>query len=201
MEFEGTEYHCAFARDTTKRKEAEEALRRSEANHRGLIEQAVYGIFRSSTDGKFLAVNPAMVEMLGYDSAAQLYAVDMATDIYADPDERTKLLEQFQNVDRFEGVEVNWKRADGRLIVVRLSGRRAPCLRGEEECFDMIAEDVTERRKLEAQLRQAQKMEAVGQLTGGIAHDFNNLLTVILGNTALVVRALPGELEHLRKDL
>src|SRR5205823_9798879 len=72
---------------------------------------------------------------------------------------------------------------------------------GSIECFETIAEDVTERRALEEQLRQSQKLEAIGQLTGGIAHDFNNLLTIILANAQLLSKAIPTTLEPAHADL
>src|SRR5207247_1780099 len=78
------------------------------------------------------------------------------------------------------------RRRDGEEILVRRSGRAVRRPGGAIDCFETIAEDVTERRALEEQLRQSQKMEAIGQLTGGIAHDFNNLLTIILANAQLV---------------
>jgi two-component system cell cycle sensor histidine kinase/response regulator CckA len=176
--------------DITDRKRAEEAMRLAEERHRQLIQNAVYGIYRSSLDGKFLEVNPALVQMLGYGSAEELLAVDMATDIYLDPDERHHLIEQYRQAGRIEGIEVKWKRKDGSPITVRLSGRTLHDERGKLEGFEMIVEDVTERRLLEEQLRQAQKMEAIGQLAGGIAHDFNNLLTAVMGYAEVLLRRL-----------
>ncbi len=194
-------YVLAHARDITERQLAEEALRRSERSFRTLVERAMYGIYRSTPEGRLLAVNPALVRMLGYGSEAELLAVDLGRDVYADPDERRRLIEAHGDAAYVEGIEVDWRRKDGDPIRVRLSGTSVRNDRGEVEAFEMIVEDVTERRTLEAQLRQAQKMEAVGQLTGGIAHDFNNLLTVILANADLIAKALPPESTELRADV
>ena len=188
--------------DITERRRAEEALRRSEESHRALVQHASYAIYRSSPEGRFLSVNPALVTMLGYESADQLLAVDITTDVYADPDERTRLLARFGDRDDVvEGVEVKWKRRGGEPILVRLAGRAVRRPDGTIECFETIAQDVTERRALEEQLRQSQKLEAIGQLTGGIAHDFNNLLTIILANAQLLAKAIPTTLEHAHADL
>ncbi len=194
-------YVLGHARDITERQLAEDALRRSERSYRMLVQRAMYGIYRSTPDGRLRAVNPALVRMLGYDSEAQLLAVDLARDVYRDPGERRRLIETHGHAAYVEGVEVDWKRKDGSPIRVRLSGSAVRSNRGEVEAFEMIVEDVTERHTLEAQLRQAQKMEAVGQLTGGIAHDFNNLLTVILANADLIAKSLPPESAELRSDV
>src|SRR2546422_8749325 len=86
--------------------------------------------YRSTLDGRLLAVNPALVRMLGYDSEEQLLAVNLARDVYADTAERERILAQFDGADAVEGGEVTWKRRDGRRILVRLAGRaRAPAAR------------------------------------------------------------------------
>jgi PAS domain S-box-containing protein len=169
------------------RKRQEEALRASETRHRSLVERAAYGMYRSSVDGKFLDVNPALVRMLGYPSSEELLSVDMARDVYADPQQRAAVIEIYRKSGTLDPCELRWKRKDGRNITVRLSGGAFKNDRGETLGFEMIAEDITERRNLEEQLRQSQKMEAVGRLAGGIAHDFNNLLTVIKGYSELVL--------------
>jgi two-component system cell cycle sensor histidine kinase/response regulator CckA len=177
-------------RDDTARSRAREALEQSEANYRSLIHNAAYGIYRTSADGTFLDLNPALVAMLGYDKVEDVLALGKATGVCHDPATHAALMEQYRHSGRISGVEVDWKRRDGTLLTVRLSGRAVVDWRGAFDGFEVIAEDVTERRRLEDQLRQAQKMEAVGQLAGGIAHDFNNLLTGILGYTDLIMEQL-----------
>jgi two-component system cell cycle sensor histidine kinase/response regulator CckA len=177
-------------RDDTARSRAREALEQSEANYRSLIDGAAYGIYRTRADGTFLDVNPALVAMLGYEKAEDLIALGNAIAVYRDPAAQAALVEQYRHSGRITGVEVDWKRRDGTLLTVRLSGRAVFDWKGALDGFEVIAEDVTERRHLESQLRKAQKMEAVGQLAGGIAHDFNNLLTGILGYTDMIMEQL-----------
>ena len=187
--------------DITERCRAEAALRQSEESHRALVQHAAYAIYRSSVEGRFLTVNAALVRMLGYESKEQLLAVDLGADVYADSEERRRILARFDSDDVVEGIEVLWRRRDGGEILVRLSGRAVRRPDGAIDCFETIAEDVTERRALEEQLRQSQKMEAIGQLTGGIAHDFNNLLTIILANAQLVAKVLPPVQADAHADL
>lgn len=179
--------HIASAID---RKRKEEALRESEARYRSLVQSAVYGIYRSSIEDRFLEVNPALVSMLGYDSADELLKVSLTRDLYVDPEQRMRLISEYERSRPVQNVEVRWRRKDGKPITVRLSGRAISDGQGEVKEFEMIAEDVTERRLLEDQLRHSQKMEAIGRLAGGIAHDFNNLLTVIKGYSELVLEEL-----------
>jgi len=168
-------------------KRNEEALRHSEARYRSLVQSAAYGIYRSSLDGQFLDVNPALITMLGYGSAEEVLSLDPQRDVFLNPDEHGRLMRQVHEGPRLDNIEVRWKRKDGNPITVRLSGRAARGREASGDVLEIIAEDVTERRVLEEQFRQAQKMEAVGRLAGGVAHDFNNLLMVISGYTEVLL--------------
>src|SRR5271165_1743311 len=174
------------------RKRNEQALRRSEMCYRSLVQTAVYGIYRSSVEGHFLDVNPALIGMLGYNSALEVLSLDPKKDVFFDPAEYTRLVEEFRSTGRMDGFEVRWKRKDGAAITVRISGR-AVAGDAPADVLEAIAEDITERRVLEDQFRQAQKMEAVGRLAGGIAHDFNNLLMVVSGYTEVLLDQLTPE--------
>jgi PAS domain S-box-containing protein len=166
-----------------------EELRASEQRHRSLVDHAVYGMYRCTLEGRFLDVNPALSAMLGF-APTELLAMNPARDIYVNPSDCDHVVQSIQVKGRIEGVEVQWRRKDGIQLVVRLSGSAALDEQGNAKEFEMIAEDFTERRRLEEQLRQAQKMEAVGRLAGGVAHDFNNLLTVIKGHSDLILNDL-----------
>ena len=189
------------ANDISDRRQAEEALRRAEENNRVLLQYAGDGIYRSTPAGRFVSANPALVAMLGYASEAEVLALDLETDVYADPSERARVLARFETTDSVRGLEVTWKRKDRTRIVVRLSGSAIRSPNGAIESFETVAQDVTERRALEEQVRQSQKIEALGQLTGGIAHDFNNLLTIILANAELIRKALGPERAAEQADL
>ncbi len=174
-------------------KRNELALRRSEARYRSLVQSSVYGIYRSSIEGRFLDVNPALITMLGYESAEQVLLLDPEKDVFAQPQEHARLIEEFRRSGRLDGIELKWKRKDGVVITVRISGRAVASADEPADVLEAIAEDVTDRRALEDQLRQSQKMEAVGRLAGGVAHDFNNLLMVISGYAEVILSNLPSE--------
>ncbi|MES1208610.1 MAG: PAS domain-containing protein [Pseudomonadota bacterium] len=141
-----------------------------------------------SPNGEFKRTNPAFGEMLGY-RATELRATPFIELVH--PDDRLRTLETFEGVLR--GVQVldfenRYRRKDGQDLVFSWRATVDPITR---DVYG-VARDVTAHRAVEAQLRKAQKMEAIGQLAGGIAHDFNNLLLAILANAESAKSGLPG---------
>jgi PAS domain S-box-containing protein len=164
---------------------AQEGLRRSEISFRSLVTNAPYGICRCDSTGQILNANPAWLDLLGYSSAQELLGKHLAV-LYTDTQQWFELADHLRASTPFTGVIAEWLRKDGTPVAVRVSGRSVFTGR-EEKSFELFAEDVSERRGLEQQLRQSQKMEAVGRLAGGIAHDFNNLLMVISGYSEFLI--------------
>ena len=178
--------------DVTASKKMEQELRKSESRYRSLVRNSVYGIYRSTLEGRFLDVNPALVALLGYDSEEELLGVNIDTEIYRNPGDRARYIKGVGESDRIDGVEVDWKRKDGTPITVRLSGRVVRNRAGGITSFEVMAENVTQRMQ-EAHARQEQRMEAIARLAGGIAHDFNNILTGILGYSDFLLANLPQD--------
>jgi len=175
---------------------SQESLRRSELNFRSLVTNAPYGICRCDSTGKILDVNPAFLELLGHASPSELIGQHIFG-LYADNDQWFDLADYLRAAAPFKGLTAEWKRKNGTPTGVRISGRAVANGDGDGVVFELFAEDITERRALEQQLRQSQKMEAVGRLAGGIAHDFNNLLMVISGYSEFLLERLGAE-PHLR---
>src|SRR3984957_6773521 len=175
---------------------AQDNLRRSELNFRSLVTNAPYGICRCDSTGKILDANPAFLQLLGHSSVDQLVRQHIFG-LYAETDQWFELADFLRSAEPFKGLTAEWKRKDASTTLVRISGRSVSSGPEGEVVFELFAEDVTERRVLEQQLRQSQKMEAVGRLAGGIAHDFNNLLMVISGYSEFLLERLGAE-PHLR---
>ncbi len=162
-------------------------VRESERKYRSIFENLVVGLYQSSPEGRILAANPALVRLLGYDSLDELLTVNIPRDLYVDPADREKNLAILHRTGRLEGVEVRLRRKDGREITVLEHARAVTDAQGRVMYYEGTLMDVTEKKVLEQQLLQAQKMESIGTLAGGVAHEFNNLLTGILGYTTLLL--------------
>jgi len=173
-------------RDVTERRDTVEALRRSEASFRSVIEHAPYGICRVDKLGNLLEANPALHRMLGYQVPRVLLGTSLPHDLLLDQRDFLRLCEVVETTEYFNDIELTWQRLDGSHLTARCSGRRIAENNQLEGYMELFTQDVTERMILERQLRMAGKMEAIGRLSGGIAHDFNNLLGVIIGYSKLI---------------
>ena len=177
-------------RDITERKQAEEEIQRERAFFDRLVETAPEGIAIADTQGRIMRVNAEFVRMFGY--GVDEVVGQCLDDLVAPParQEEVRALTRSTVQGGKNLLETVRCRKDGTLVDVSFIG--APILiAGKQEAAYAIYRDITERKQAEAQLRQSQKMEAIGELAGGVAHDFNNLLTGILGNIAIMRSSLP----------
>ncbi len=167
--------------------------RQAAEKYRMVLEQASDGIAIADERGDYLEVNPRLLEMLGY-TREEFLGRNMQDLI---PSEDRTLVPW--SIDQVRGKvfrkELRFLRRDGTFLEVEVSMSGL-----EDGRIQAIVRDVAERKRLEIQLRQSQKLEAVGRLAGGVAHDFNNLLTVILGHSDMVLSAMDPH-DKRRRDI
>jgi PAS domain S-box-containing protein len=163
------------------------AVAESERHYRQIFEGASEGINVVSSDGRLKDVNTALALMLGYESPeALLRTVSHARGLLMGDGDRQKITDAITERGHVEGLEIQLRQRDGTPLSVRASVSTTTDAEGNVIGFQSRMIDITQRRMLEEQLRQAQKMEAVGRLAGGIAHDFNNLLAIVLNYAQFV---------------
>ncbi len=192
------QFVIAVARDITERKQAEERLRRERNFSNSLVQASPTFFVAISREGKVLMMNEAMLTSLGYTEDEVVGTDYLAT--YVPESDRASLAGVFEKLVTSNEPTLNENRVltkDGRELLVEWHGRPVFDEKGSFDFFFGVGIDVTERRraeeerrKLEAQVQQAQKLESLGVLAGGIAHDFNNLLVGILGNADLALDQL-----------
>jgi PAS domain S-box-containing protein len=164
-----------------------EILKISEEKYRSIFDNSLDGIYRSTPEGRFIDVNPALVKMLGYESKEELLSIYIPKDLYFSESDRPT------STERNRIFLTRFKRKDGAAIRVEVNSRAFFDKERNAIYHEGIVRDTTRRDGLEKRLRQAQKMGAIGTLAGGIAHDFNNILTPILGYTEMSINNLPDD--------
>ncbi|MBI5177986.1 MAG: PAS domain S-box protein [Nitrospinae bacterium] len=193
-----------IARDITELKNVQEVQTELRQRYEGLLNNLNVGVYRRTLDGQILEANPAFMQIMEAGSKEEMLNTNVRTLAARDPERfkeiNARLVENgFLKNEVVEGITLK-----GRRILTLLSGVLKKDKSGKV-VYDGIAEDITEKRRLEEQLVQAQKMEAVGQLTGGIAHDFNNILSSISGNCYLLNQKaginpqMTEHIEHIKK--
>ena len=161
----------------------------SERLYRSTFDAAPVGIVHVGLDGQWLRVNQRLCDLLGYSrEELQSLAVQRAHAVGGQSPAEAESFRQMAagTLDRHVIDEKRYRRRDGSFVWARVNMSVHRDADGQSQHFISVIEDITERRTLEAQVRQANKMDAIGQLASGVAHDFNNLLTVILGFAELV---------------
>ncbi|MBV9110945.1 MAG: PAS domain-containing protein, partial [Gemmatimonadetes bacterium] len=174
--------------DATARRRREDEVRRLAAVVSAMDDAVICKAF----DGTILSWNAAAERMYGW-TEGEVVARSVFDLLPADAHgEERAILARVAAGERISGREMERLSRDGRRILVSLTYSPVHDAAGRVQCAAAVARDVTDERKLQAQLRQAQKMEAVGRLAGGVAHDFNNLLTAVKGNAGLLLADLPA---------
>ncbi len=161
----------------------------AEEKYRTLFEESKDAVYITDPSGRILDINPAGVEMLGFSSKEKLLKKSI-NEICFDPNDRERYKEAIERDGYVKDFEIVLKKKDGEKIIILDTGTVVKDEKGKIVAYRGIMRDVTEYKNLEQQLRQAQKMDAIGNLAGGIAHDFNNMLQVILGFTDLSISKL-----------
>ncbi len=185
LDFSGRPARLVLINDVTERLQGEQALRRSEEKYRRFFEDDLTGDAITRPDGSVLSCNAAFLRIFGFGSEAQALGNNMA-ELYPSPGAYRAFLRLVRERRKLEYHEAELVRLDGAAVHVIQNVIGTFDSAGELVEIKSYSFDNTERKKLEEQLRQAQKMENLGTLAGGIAHDFNNILSIILANAALL---------------
>jgi len=193
-------HYLGYIIDVTEMIEAQKALFESEERYRRIFEESQDAIFISSIDGRFLDINPAGLRLFGYASLEDIQKIDIAKDLYKNPEDRQKYQKQLKANGFIKNYEVALKKKDGSEITVIESTTAIYDASKNIIAYRGIMRDITEKKRLEDQLAQAQKMESIGTLAGGVAHDFNNLLTVINGYAEMALMQMAAN-NPLHKDI
>ena len=177
-----------------------DALLVSEKKYRALFEESRDVVFIVDANGMLLDINPAGVELLGY-TKEELLALDLVRDLNISEQARSQFREKFASDGYINDAELELREKGCGTVTVIVSASLMHDDAGRVTGYRGIAHDVTERKLLEQQLLQAQKLESIGLLAGGVAHEFNNLLTGISGYGQLIQDLVPPDDELLQESV
>ena len=188
-------------RDITAKKRTEEALQIREEKYRNIFENAVDGMFQCTLRGRFISINSSLADIFGYDSPEDMIhsVTDINKQLHVRGRDRQKILKMLDESGIIRNLEMQSFRKDKSIIWISLNARAVRNAQGKILYLEGTVKDITGPKRMEAQLLQAQKMEAIGTLAGGIAHDFNNLLMGIQGYTSLMLYSMESSHPHYLK--
>jgi PAS domain S-box-containing protein len=192
--------------EISERKQVEIALQASEEKYRDIYENSIDVHYRADMEGKLVMASSSGIHLLGYGSKDEMIGRDLATTFYYDPKERERFLDEMKKYGKVINLETRLKKKNGDPIDIETSAHFVFDDKGVPVAVEGMFRDITSRKRAEAdnvklqnQLIDAKKMEAVGTLAGGMAHEFNNLMAVIDGNSHMLLDHLPPDSTDIKQ--
>ena len=197
--------HTLIFNDVTKRRRSEEALRESELRYRRLFEEGRVARTITTRDGRFIDINPEMLALFGY-SREEISRID-ARDLYVNPGDRDAYVEQLEKKTYVRDYEIKFKKKDGTAMDCLVTSSVHPASDGGVYFIQGSLHDITERKRIEAQLKESQRMEVIGRLASGVAHEVRNPLNAILAISEALIQEIGDKsdykpyLDHIRTQV
>jgi PAS domain S-box-containing protein len=191
--------------EVQERRRAEAALQESEERYRTAVENSTVGLYRSTPAGRVLMANPALQQMLGYDSFEELVRLDLAQEGYAEPGERQRFQARVELENEIRGAEGRWRRRDGRIIFIRESAKAVRDTAGKVLYYEGTVEDVTAQKEAELELQRlnrelmaASRLAGMAEVASGVLHNVGNVLnSVNVSATLLADQVAKSKIQSL----